>query len=249
MGTASQRSRDDAAANRRELERLGHSVTVIAPPSFRTVPCPTYPEIRLALLPGRRLAAALDAFEPDAIHVATEGPLGIAARRHCVRNGLSFTASYHTQFPQYLRKRAPIPESWSYAFLRHHHRPRAPHARGDRASAPRPGRARLRERRDLVARRRRRAVSAVGRDALALPRPIWMYAGRVAVEKNLDAFLVARSSGHEGRGRRRARSRGARAPLSERACSRATASAPSSLRTSRRPTCSSSRAAPTRSGS
>jgi len=97
---------------RRELERLGHDVTVIAPPDFRTIPCPTYPEIRLALLPGRKLAAAIDRFEPDAIHVATEGPLGIAARRHCVRNGLSFTASYHTQFPQYVRKRAPIPETW-----------------------------------------------------------------------------------------------------------------------------------------
>ena len=174
---------------RRELERLGHDVTVIAPPDFRTIPCPTYPEIRLALLPGRKLAAAIDRFEPDAIHVATEGPLGIAARRHCVRNGLSFTASYHTQFPQYVRKRAPIPETWSYAFLRHHHR----HARRTLVATEH-------QRRDLVAHGFANVViwsrgvdaelfKPCGRGALAVPRPIWMYAGRVAVEKNLDAFL------------------------------------------------------------
>ena len=174
---------------RRELERLGHDVTVIAPPDFRTIPCPTYREIRLALLPGRKLAALIDRFEPDAIHVATEGPLGIAARRLCVRNGLSFTASYHTQFPQYVRKRAPIPENWSYAFLRHHHR----HARRTLVATEH-------QRRDLVAHGFSNVViwsrgvdaelfQPCGRGALAVPRPIWMYAGRVAVEKNLDAFL------------------------------------------------------------
>src|SRR5262245_58263913 len=174
---------------RRELERLGHTVTVLAPSNIRTIPRPTAPAIRLALLPGRKLAATLDSFEPDAIHVATEGPLGIAARRHCVRNGLSFTASYHTQFPQYVRKRAPIPESWSYAFLRHHHR------RARRTLV-----ATEHQRRDLITHGFAnvviwsRGVDAdlfhpCGRDALAVPRPIWMYAGRVAVEKNLDAFL------------------------------------------------------------
>ena len=175
---------------RRELARMGHSVTVVAPGDFRTVPCPTYPEIRLALLPGRKLAAMLDRFEPDAIHLATEGPLGIAARRYCVRNGLSFTASYHTQFPQYIRKRAPIPESWSYAFLRHHHR----HARRTLVATEH-------QRRDLIEHGFAnvviwsRGVDAdlfrpCGRDALSLPRPIWIYVGRVAVEKNLDAFLA-----------------------------------------------------------
>ena len=174
---------------RAELERSGHSVTVVSPSEFRTVPCPTYPEIRLALLPSRKLAASLDALEPDAVHVATEGPLGIAARRYCSANGLSFTASYHTQFPQYVRKRLPVPESWSYAFLRHHHR----HASRTLVATEH-------QRRDLVAHGFAnvviwsRGVDAetfrpLGRGHLLAPRPIWMYAGRVAVEKNLDAFL------------------------------------------------------------
>jgi glycosyltransferase involved in cell wall biosynthesis len=175
---------------REALQGAGHDVAVVSPEAFLTVPCPTYPEIRLALLPGRKLAATLEAFAPDAVHVATEGPLGGAARRYCVANGLAFTTSYHTQFPQYVRKRVPIPESWSYAYLRHHH-----------------GRARRtlvateHQRRDLVAHGFAnvvlwsRGVDAnvfrpSGRDALCVPRPIWMYAGRVAVEKNLDAFLV-----------------------------------------------------------
>jgi glycosyltransferase involved in cell wall biosynthesis len=103
------------------LEARGHAVTVLSPDQYRTIPCPTYPEIRLALWPGRRIATALDRFDPHAIHIATEGPLGLAAASHCARRGRAFTTSYHTQFPQYLRKRAPIPESWSYAFLRRHH--------------------------------------------------------------------------------------------------------------------------------
>jgi glycosyltransferase involved in cell wall biosynthesis len=174
---------------RAELERLGHAVAVVSPSGFRTVPCPTYPEIRLALLPRRRLEASLAELEPDAVHVATEGPLGITARRYCSANGLSFTASYHTQFPQYVRKRLPIPESWSYAFLRHHHR----HASRTLVATEQ-------QRRDLVEHGFTNVViwsrgvdsetfRPLGRGQLAAPRPIWMYAGRVAVEKNLDAFL------------------------------------------------------------
>ena len=172
------------------LEARGHTVTVVSPDAYRTLPCPSYPEIRLALWPGQQLADSLEALAPDAIHVATEGPLGLAAAAYCARRRLAFTTSYHTQFPQYLRKRVPIPESWSYAFLRRHH-----------------GRARRtlvateHQRRDLVAHGFRNVViwsrgvdaelfKPVGRDHLALPRPIFAYAGRVAVEKNLDAFLA-----------------------------------------------------------
>jgi glycosyltransferase involved in cell wall biosynthesis len=172
------------------LEALGHRVEVFSPEQHRTIPCPTYPEIRLALWPQRKLAAALDAFAPDAIHVATEGPLGMAAARYCTSRALEFTTSYHTQFPQYVRKRFPIPESWTYAMLRRHH-----------------GRAR----RTLVAtEHQRRDLTAHGfanvvlwsrgvdaklfrpsrRDWLDFPRPIFAYMGRVAVEKNLDAFLA-----------------------------------------------------------
>ncbi len=103
------------------LEHAAHVVRVLSPDAFRTIPCPTYPEIRLALWPRAKLAAALDEFAPDAVHIATEGPLGAAARRYCAAAGLAFTTSYHTQFPQYLRRRAPIPEAWSYAYLRRHH--------------------------------------------------------------------------------------------------------------------------------
>ena len=172
------------------LEARGHAVTVVSPDQYRTLPCPSYPEIRLALWPRGRLARTLDALAPDAIHIATEGPLGLAAAGYCSRRGLAFTTSYHTQFPQYLRARAPIPESWSYAFLRRHH-----------------GRARRtlvateHQRRDLVAHGFRnvviwsRGVDAQlfqpgNREHLGLPRPIFTYAGRVAVEKNLDAFLA-----------------------------------------------------------
>jgi len=174
---------------RAALEQLGHAVEVLSPESHRTIPCPTYPEIRLALWPRRELARALDALAPDAIHVATEGPLGMAAASYCAERGLAFTTSYHTQFPQYVRKRVPIPESWTYALLRRHH-----------------GRARRtlvateQQRRDLVAHGFEHVVlwsrgvdtelfKPRGREHLAVPRPVFAYMGRVAVEKNLDAFL------------------------------------------------------------
>jgi glycosyltransferase involved in cell wall biosynthesis len=173
----------------RALQNSGHEVAVLSPDAHRTVPCPTYPEIRLALWPRAELARRLDAFAPDAIHVATEGPLGIAARAHCVAHGLAFTTSYHTQFPQYLRKRFPIPESWSYAYLRRHH-----------GAARRTLVATEQLRRDLAGRGFANVViwprgvdtsvfRPSARDAIDAPRPIWIYAGRVAVEKNLDAFL------------------------------------------------------------
>ena len=171
------------------LERLGHMTRAIAPHEFRTVACPTYPEIRLALFPGRTLARTLAAFAPEALHIATEGPLGQAARGWCLREGMPFTTSYHTQFPQYVRARFPIPESWSYAFLRRFH-----------GAAQRVMVATPQVRRDLEQRGfRNLAMWTRGvdlelfrpreRDYLPGPRPIMLYAGRVAVEKNLEAFL------------------------------------------------------------
>lgn len=177
------------------LEAAGHEVVVVSPQDFATVPCPTYPEIRLALLPGRRVARLLADHAPDAIHIATEGPLGIAARRYCVRARLKFTTSYHTQFPQYVRKRVPIPEAWSYAFLRRHH------GRAERTLV-----ATEHLRRELGAHGFHNLViwsrgvdtevfAPRGREHLLLPRPIAMYVGRVAVEKNLEAFLRAEIAG------------------------------------------------------
>lgn len=180
---------------RQSLEKAGHRVHVISPENRLTVPCPTYPEIRLALLPGAAVSEELEQLEPDAIHIATEGPLGGAARAYCRRKHLHFTSSFHTQFPQYLRKRIPFPVGWSYSILRRHHQ----HAR--RTLVPTE-----QVRRELEGHGFDNVViwsrgvdttmfRPLRRDTLDVPRPITMYVGRVAVEKNLDDFLGARLRG------------------------------------------------------
>ena len=103
------------------LRRRGIDVITVTPDGFRSVPCPGYREIRLSRLPYRQVARLFDQARPDAIHVATEGPLGWAARKYCRRRGLPFATSMHTRFPEYLRLRAPIPTRWSYAVLRRFH--------------------------------------------------------------------------------------------------------------------------------
>lgn len=171
------------------LHRFGHEVRFATPRDFRTFACPTYPEIRVALLPMRRLAAQITAFRPQALHIATEGPLGFAARRCCIRRGLRFTTSYHTQFPQYLRTRLPIPLSLSYSMLRSFH------ARAHSCMVSTQA-----VHRELTARgfnnlvRWRRGVDTElfrprRKDFLRLPRPIAVYVGRIAIEKNVSAFL------------------------------------------------------------
>jgi glycosyltransferase involved in cell wall biosynthesis len=109
------------------LVEQGHEVMPFGPDRFRTLPCPTYPEIRLALAAGRALGRMMDAFQPDTIHVATEGPLGIAARRLCRGTGLPFTTSFHTKFPDYVKARFGVPERLSYAWLRRFHAAAARH--------------------------------------------------------------------------------------------------------------------------
>lgn len=174
---------------RREVSALGHEVEMIGPDRFRTIPCPTYPEIPLAILPGRRMRRLLEGFRPDAIHIATEGPLGMAARRYCLRRGLPFTTAYHTRFPEYIRARFRFPVSWSYAILRRFHRP----SRGVMVAT-------RSIRRELEARGFRnirdwsRGVDLAlfrPRDVPPLEgeRPILLFVGRVAVEKNIAAFL------------------------------------------------------------
>ena len=171
------------------LRALGHDVSVIEPNQFKTFPCPTYPEIRLAWLPYRRLAQLLEDFGPEAIHVATEGTLGAAARRWCLRREFPFTTSYHTQFPEYLRARVPIPLAVSYAQLRRFHSAAA------RTMVATPAMQRLLESRgfrNIVRWTRGVDVDSFkprDKSYLDLPRPIAMYVGRVAVEKNIEAFL------------------------------------------------------------
>jgi glycosyltransferase involved in cell wall biosynthesis len=172
-----------------ELEKLGHAVSVISPEGFRTVPLPTYPEIRIAVSPGRKIRRLIDDLAPDAIHIATEGPLGFAARRYCMQRGRPFTTAYHTRFPEYIRDRAPVPLSLSYAFVRRFHEP----ASAVMVATPSIERA-LVERGFRNIRRWGRGVDTDlfrprDKGFLDAPRPISMYVGRVAVEKNLEAFL------------------------------------------------------------
>ncbi|HKW53677.1 MAG TPA: glycosyltransferase family 1 protein [Stellaceae bacterium] len=174
-----------------ELGGRGHQVTTITPDLFRTVPCPTYPEIRLALRPAGRIARLLDAAQPDAIHISTEGPLGFAARRHCLRRGWGFTTAFHTRFPEYVAARFAVPAAWSYALMRRFH------ARSKGVMV-----ATETVRRELALRGFRRLTSwnrgvdaelyqpARRDDFLGLPRPIFLSVGRVAVEKNFAAFLA-----------------------------------------------------------
>jgi glycosyltransferase involved in cell wall biosynthesis len=171
------------------LEQLGHELLLVTPNLFRSIPCPTYPEIRLALFPYRGVSAVISGFRPDAIHIATEGSLGFAARRYCLRHELRFTTSYHTQFPQYLRSRFPIPTSLSYRALLWFHGA-ATHCMVSTQTV----RNQLAERgfRNLVHWQRgvdTELFKPAPKDFLLLPRPIAAYVGRVAVEKNIDAFL------------------------------------------------------------
>ena len=199
---------------RAALEALGHEVAVLSPDQHKTIPCPTYPEIRLALWPRRQLAASLDAFGPDAIHVATEGPLGLAAAKHCAerRLGIHDVVSHAVSAVRaQARARAGELDVCAAAPAS---RPRAAHARGHGASAARSRRARLRERRHLVARRRRRAVQAVR------SRPSRFAAADLRLHgthrRREESRRVSRSrfARHQGHDRRRPRSRRARVALS-----------------------------------
>ena len=110
------------AALQNGLVSAGHEAVPLTPDLFRTVPCPTDPEIRLAIGARPRLTRRLEALVPDAIHIATEGPLGLAARAYCIERNLRFTTAYHTKYPEYLRARFGVPLSWTYAALRRFHR-------------------------------------------------------------------------------------------------------------------------------
>jgi glycosyltransferase involved in cell wall biosynthesis len=174
---------------RGELLGMGHTVEVIAPDRFRTIPTPTYPEIPLALFPKRRIRRLIDAFRPDAIHIATEGPLGWSARRICLDRDLPFTTSFHTKFPEYINARFRIPVSWGYAALRRFHAP----SKGVMVATASLA-ATLRAYGFTHLKRWNRGVDTKlfrprPKSFLDAPRPIWMFVGRVAVEKNIEAFL------------------------------------------------------------
>ncbi len=179
-------------ATNRELQLAGHQAEVLSPLSFRTLQCPGYPEIRLSLLPYRRLTRLIDEARPDSIHIATEGPLGTAARRYCLRRRIPFTTAYHTRFPQYLKAMYGIPEAWVYRFLRWFHGPAqhlltpTPHVERELAEWGITNIGRWTRGVDLDVFQTVPDPSPLIKD---LPRPLFLCVGRVSVEKNIHAFL------------------------------------------------------------
>lgn len=174
----------------KEMEKRGYTVKIISPRDFPLViPAPTYPEIKLTLFPYKQLAKMLDEFKPDSLHISVEGPLGLAARKYANKHGLAFTTAYHTRFPEYVHCRTGIPTSWIYVFARWFHN-------GSKNTM-------------VASETLKKELEGHGftnlaiwnrgvdtevfntEDPIALTgeRPIFMYMGRVAVEKNLEAFL------------------------------------------------------------
>jgi len=178
------------------LINMGHQVEMITPQLFKTIPCPTYPEIPLALFPRRKIAQLIEAFKPDAVHIATEGPLGLSARGYCMRKQIQFTTSFHTKFPEYVEARFGIPAHFTYYLVRWFHRNSARVMVTTESM-----------RRELLQRGFQndlalwsRGVDTVlfrpqNKDFLSYPRPISLYVGRVAVEKNLEKFLALNIAG------------------------------------------------------
>ncbi|QDZ28368.1 glycosyltransferase family 1 protein [Noviherbaspirillum sp. UKPF54] len=176
-------------ATQRCLQGLGHAAHVIDPAGLETFACPTYPEIHLARNPYPKVEQALDALQPDCIHIATEGPMGLAARRYCARRRLDYTSSYHTRFPEYVRSRSLIPAALTYRWLRWFH------GRSKAVMVATAGMQRVLEARGF------RNVVLWGRgvdtgyfrpdaqDYACIARPLFLYVGRVAVEKNIEDFL------------------------------------------------------------
>lgn len=168
---------------------LGVQIEFLTPEGFPQVGVPTYPGLRVALPTPGEVARRIEALAPDAIHISTEGPIGHMARRYCIRNGRAFTTAYMTKFPEYIAERAPVPEAWTYALLRRFHAS----ATVTMVSTP-----------TLMNDLRARGFSNLGMwtrgvdtnlfrpdspAVLGLPRPIFVSMGRIAVEKNIDAFL------------------------------------------------------------
>ncbi len=168
------------------LERDGHEVHVVHPLRFKTVPCPGYPSIPLAMRPGGKLRRVLDRIRPQAIHIATEGPVGLAGRAYCRKRGLPFTTSYHTQFPQYLKMYFGLPTGPTYALIRWFH-----NAAAYTLVPTESVQEQLAERgfHGVVVWERGVDCELFRPDrmlALDLPRPVLLFVGRVAREKTLD---------------------------------------------------------------
>ena len=172
----------------KQLKKLGHEVKLITPEVFLTMPCPTYPEIRLSLFPGAKVSSMIREFNPDCLHIATEGPLGLAARGYASRNGLAFTSAYHTRFPEYVHARTKIPLKITYSFLRWFH------SRSELVMVPTEE-----VKKDLIkykignpkiwSRGVDLEIFKPKKGRRKNKKPILLNVGRVSVEKNLEEFL------------------------------------------------------------
>ena len=168
---------------------LGASFRFLTPSAFRTIGLPSYPEIRLALVCPSTVGRHVEAAAFDHVHLSTEGPLGLAVRRHCLREHIPFTTSYHTDFPAYVAKRTRLPKTWTYALLRRFHNAGTGTfvATGslENELAGRGFKGLMRWSRGVDHLQfRQRPGSALG-----FPGPLFLYVGRLALEKNLPAFL------------------------------------------------------------
>lgn len=173
----------------RSAPNVGMDVEFLSPEGFSSLPVPTYPSLRLALPNRREIARRIEKAEPDAIHIATEGTIGLAVRAYCLKRGLRFTTSYTTRYPEYISARFAIPESWTYAALRWFH---AASAVTMVATPSLWNELTAQGFKNLGTWTRGVDTETFSPDnpaVLDLPRPIFLCAGRVAVEKNLEAFL------------------------------------------------------------
>lgn len=180
------------------LERQGHQVLVISPDLFYSLPCPTYPEIRLAVVRSSTVGSLLDDFSPQAVHLATEGPVCVAARRWCLRHDFPFTTAYHTQFPDYVEARSGVPAEWVWRYIRWFHEPAQAilaSTESIRAALKRHGLARVRHWGRGVDLANFRPDVGPHPAMADLPGPLQLYVGRIAVEKNLEAFLATSQPG------------------------------------------------------
>jgi glycosyltransferase involved in cell wall biosynthesis len=182
---------------RAELEKMGHDILIISPDLFHSMPCPTYPEIRLAFASTGAIGQMLEEFSPQAVHLATEGPVCLAARRWCLQRDFPFTTAYHTQFPDYVAARTGVNPEWVWRYIKWFHGP----AQAILAATP-----------SIAATLRAHGLTQLrdwGRGVdlatfgqtppdptiRTLAGPVMLYVGRVAVEKNIEAFLTAKHPG------------------------------------------------------
>jgi glycosyltransferase involved in cell wall biosynthesis len=178
-----------------ELKKMGQEIFFITPQDYRTIPCPTYPEIRLSINAYPKVYRKIREINPNVVHIATEGPLGFFARGYCIDHKIHFTTSYHTKFPEYIKQRFKIPLKITYAYLRFFHK------RAAKILVTTPTMVKelsSRGFKNLVVWARgvdHSVFSNTPKKKLSYKSPIFIYVGRVAIEKNIKTFLNLKLEG------------------------------------------------------